>query len=229
MNLNTDFSKRVVVDTHALGWVPSPAVGVERKLLHREGDEVAEATSLVRYAAGARFEAHMHELGEEFLVLDGEFGDDYGRYRVGTYVRNPAGSAHAPYTDPGCTIFVKLRQLSPQDRERRVVDSEGASSWIPGAEPGLYVLPLASFGSERTALNRWAPGAAFPARPLVGGEEIFVVSGAFRDEHGTYEAGTWLRMPHLSEHTTSTESGCTLFVKTGHIDATRPHVTKRSP
>jgi anti-sigma factor ChrR (cupin superfamily) len=216
MNLNTDLSQRVVIDTRALAWVPSPAAGVMRKMLHREGDEVAKATSLVRYAADSRFEPHSHALGEEFLVLEGEFADEHGRYPVGTYVRNPPGSAHAPYTDTGCTIFVKLRQMSPEDRERRVVESARAS-WIDGPAPGIWLMPLGSFGPEQTMLIRWEAGAVLPPRRCAGGEEIFVVSGELLDEHGSYDAGTWLRIPHRGDHAPRSPGGCTLFVKTGHI------------
>jgi anti-sigma factor ChrR (cupin superfamily) len=216
MNLNTDLSLRVAIDTDSVAWVHSPAPGVMRKMLHREGGEVANATSLVRYAARARFEPHRHELGEEFLVLEGEFADEFGRYPAGTYVRNPAGSFHAPYTDTGCTIFVKLRHLSTQDRERRVVDPSTAS-WVAGPGPGLELLPLASYGPERTALMRWTAGAAYPAHAHAGGEEIFVVDGAFQDENGVYRAGAWLRLPHGSGHAPASPQGCTLFMKTGHM------------
>jgi anti-sigma factor ChrR (cupin superfamily) len=221
MNLNTDLSKRVAIDTRSLEWVASPAAGVMRKMLHREGDEVAKATSVVRYEANSRFEPHQHGLGEEFLVLEGEFCDEHGRYPAGTYVRNPAGSAHAPYTETGCTIFVKLRQLAPGDQVRRVVDSNKAT-WVEGPAQGLWLLPLASFDPEKTSLVRWEAGAAFPAHRCEGGEEIFVVSGEFQDKYGTFRAGTWLRIPHLAEHAPRSPNGCTLFVKTGHLEA---HVT----
>src|SRR5579859_6313352 len=113
MLINADFSARAVVDTTALPWIPSPMPGVERKMLERDGGEVARATSLVRYAAGSRFERHEHGGGEEFLVLDGIFSDEYGDYPPGTYVRNPPGSHHAPFSRTGCTLFVKLRQFAP--------------------------------------------------------------------------------------------------------------------
>jgi len=45
-------------------------------MLDRVGDEVAVATSLVRYDAGSTFPDHVHELGEEYIVLEGEFGRD---------------------------------------------------------------------------------------------------------------------------------------------------------
>jgi anti-sigma factor ChrR (cupin superfamily) len=40
-------------------------------MLDRIGDEVARATSVVRYAPKSRFSAHVHGGGEEFLLLDG--------------------------------------------------------------------------------------------------------------------------------------------------------------
>jgi len=48
MNINDDFSQRVVMDHHDLAWIPSPESGVERRMLERQGDEVAKATSIVR-------------------------------------------------------------------------------------------------------------------------------------------------------------------------------------
>src|ERR1700745_2169833 len=110
--INADFSERVVIATGDLPWIPSPQAGVERRMLDRIGGEVARATSLVRYAAASSFPAHEHALGEEFLVLSGVFSDEHGDYPAGTYVRNPPHSWHTPRTAPGCTIFVKLRQMS---------------------------------------------------------------------------------------------------------------------
>ncbi|HEX4762890.1 MAG TPA: cupin domain-containing protein, partial [Usitatibacter sp.] len=73
MELNADFSRRVVVHAAGLPWVASPIPGVERRMLDRIGDEVARATSIVRYAPESEFSAHTHGGGEEFLVLDGVF------------------------------------------------------------------------------------------------------------------------------------------------------------
>jgi hypothetical protein len=38
-------------------------------MLERQGDEVAKATSIVRYQAGSKFQMHALDLGEEILVL----------------------------------------------------------------------------------------------------------------------------------------------------------------
>ncbi|ODS93547.1 MAG: cupin [Comamonas sp. SCN 65-56] len=219
MRLNADTSQRAVIHSAELPWLASPLPGVERRMLAREGDEVAVATSLVRYAPGSRFSRHAHELGEEFFVLEGEFCDESGSYGVGTYVRNPPGSSHAPWSVTGCTIFVKLRQMLTHDRQRVVVDTRSAH-WQPGLVPGLSVMPLATFETRHTALVRWSPGTHFQTHRHAGGEEILVLAGTFEDEHGCYPQGTWLRNPHLSEHRPFSTQGCTLLVKTGHLAPT---------
>lgn len=214
--LNTDRTLRCVVHTPSLDWVASPAPGVWRRLLERDGGEVARATSIVRYDAGARFEAHSHGGGEEILVLEGTFEDEHGRYGPGTYIHNPVGSAHAPFTVDGCTLLVKLRHLDPRDSERVVIDARSAT-WHQGLVEGLKVLPLHSFETQNTALVHWAPQTFFNPHRHWGGEEIFVVEGVFSDEHGDYPAGSWLRSPHMSQHQPFSREGCLIFVKTGHL------------
>ena len=192
--------------------------GVERRLLDRRGDELARATSIVRYAQGSRFERHSHGGGEEILVLEGTFSDEQGDYPAGSYLRNPVGSSHAPFSAEGCTILVKLQQMHPADSQRLVIDTN-QEAWRPGLVNGLEVMPLHAFGSEHVALVRWAPGTFFHPHGHQGGEEIFVLEGLFQDEHGTYPAGSWLRNPPGSAHRPWSAAGCTIWVKTGHLPA----------
>lgn len=216
MKLHTDLNLKVSINTADLPWVASPVEGVDRKMLERNGEEIARATSLVRYASNASFSPHQHELGEEFLVLDGVFQDEHGQYPAGTYVKNLPGSSHTPFTQTGCTLFVKLRYADPSDAERVVIDTK-TSHWHPGLVAGLSVMPLSSFGTTHTALVRWAPGTYFNPHRHFGGEEILVVDGVFEDEHGRYPAGYWLRSPHMSAHKPFSVEGCTILVKTGHL------------
>ena len=127
MDLHADLRARAVLDTKALPWAPSPMEGVERRLLDRRGGEVARATSIVRYAPGRCFERHSHPGGEEILVLEGTFSDEMGDYPAGTYLRNPSGSGHAPFSDQGCTLLVKLMQMHPADQQRLVIDTAAGS------------------------------------------------------------------------------------------------------
>jgi anti-sigma factor ChrR (cupin superfamily) len=215
MNINDDYSQRVVVNHHDIPWISSPESGVERRMLERHGHEVAKATSIVSYRPGSKFREHHHDLGEEIFVLEGTFSDDKGNYRSGTYILNPPGSSHTPFSEEGCVLFVKLRHLGPDPMHRCVIDTNSAN-WYQGMVPGLSVMPLMQEGSGST-LVKWAPKTYFNPHRHFGGEEIFVVDGVFEDEHGRYPHGTWIRSPHLSSHQPFSIEGCTIFVKTGHL------------
>ena len=214
--IHQDLSLRAVVSSHTLEWVASPTPGIDRRMIERDGAEVARATSIVRYAAGMQFPFHSHDLGEEILVLEGDLYDEHGSYDAGTFIKNPPGSHHAPGTRHGCTLFVKLRHLDPADTASVAVNTQSAL-WHPGLVPGLRVLPLSTFGTQSTAMVRWAPNTFFSPHRHYGGEEIFVIDGVFEDEHGRYETGTWIRSPHMSLHKPFSREGCTILVKTGHL------------
>ena len=114
-NLNMDFSKRLIVETAEMDWLPSPAPGVRRKPLERLQKESGHTTSIVKYAPDTSFASHSHPLGEEIFVLEGVFSDESGDYPAGSYLRNPPGSRHAPFSKDGCVIFVKLNQFASTD------------------------------------------------------------------------------------------------------------------
>ena len=80
MLINEDLTTAVLLDTGQMDWIASPAVGVDRRMLYREGDEIARATSIVRYAPGSAFPAHAHTGGEEILVLQGTFQDEHAEF-----------------------------------------------------------------------------------------------------------------------------------------------------
>ncbi len=221
---NLDHLKRLVVDTSKKAMEPSSLPGVERIPLERERPESGITTSVVRYEAGAAFSEHSHPGGEEIFVLEGEFADEFGVYSAGTYIRNPPGSHHSPFSRTGCKLFVKLNQFQPGDSKRVVIDTT-QKEWLPGYGD-LKVMPLAEFDSESTALVKWPKGAAFVPHTHFGGEEIFVLEGTFIDEKGEYPTGTWIRSPHLSSHDPFVKEGCTILVKTGHLLASNIELRK---
>lgn len=218
MKLNADFAERVVVRPDDYRWVDSPVPGVERMMLDRIGDEVARATSLVRYAPNSTFSAHVHAGGEEYLVLEGEFGDEHGRYPAGYYVRNPVGTSHAPrVAERGCTIFVKLRQFDEDDQRQCVIDTR-STGWSAGPDAGMEVLPLHEFGAESVEIWRMAPWSRAAERTYDGGAEILVIEGKLLDDYGEYPAGSWIRNPRDSRLSPSTgDAGAVVYVKTGHL------------
>jgi anti-sigma factor ChrR (cupin superfamily) len=213
--INMDFKERVVIDTARQEWVASPMPGVWRKPLAREDAERGHATSIVRYEPGARFSPHDHPRGEEILVLEGVFSDETGDYPAGTYFRNPEGFRHAPFSDEGCVLLVKLHQFQSDDDQHIVVDTRNAS--FQSGSGNLQVLPLHQHDSEQVALVRWPAGEHFEVHRHFGGEEIYVIKGQLRDEHGSYRAGTWIRSPHLSRHFPYVDEETLIWVKVGHL------------
>ena len=213
--LNMNFTQRVVINTTQQEWIASPAKGVWRKPLEREAKESGHTTSIVKYEAGSHFATHYHPFGEEILVLEGVFSDENGDYPAGSYIRNPPGSHHAPFSNEGCVILVKLNQFDPQDLAEVRINTNKAE-WLPGIG-GLQVMPLHEFGHERVALVKWPKGEQFHAHQHFGGEEILILSGEFQDEFGIYPKHTWMRNPHLSEHTPFVEEETVIWVKTGHL------------
>ena len=113
MELHTDFSQRVILHTEQMPWLPSPAAGVERRQLDRQGEEVARATSIVRYASGSFFAAHPLGGGEEIFVLEGVFSDEHGHYPTGSY----------------CVIHPE--PLTPLSQSRAASSSSSSGSSIP--------------------------------------------------------------------------------------------------
>ncbi len=215
MKLNADFSKPVVSRPQDRDWIRSPQAGVDRQMLDRIGDEVARATSIVRYIPGSDFKPHRHDLGEEFLVLEGVFADEHGRYPTGTYMRNPPGTSHRPHVPDGCTIFVKLRQFDPTDLTPVQIDLSSAN-WqrLTG---GRKSLPLHQFESEIVTAEDLAAGAKL-AIDLPGGAEILILEGTLTVDGNTLPAGTWLRLPPgASLHVTGGAVGARFWMKTGHL------------
>lgn len=196
-------------------WTSSPSGTVWRKRVHLVGPpESGQVTSVVRYESDSSFPAHDHPDGEEILVLEGVFSDEHGDWLAGTYLLNPEGFRHAPFSKPGCVLFVKLRQFPGRERRHMVVDTDKLD-WRPGANPAVTYKPLYQQEgfSDQVSLERWAPKSDLGAVTYEQGVEFFVLDGEFSDEAGSYEKGCWLRLPMGGRHHPRSASGCTLYVK----------------
>lgn len=216
MRINADFDRPVLLRPDDRHWIRSPEAGVDRQMLDRIGDEIARATSLVRYIPGSVFKPHRHDLGEEFLVLEGSFADEHGRYPAGTYVRNPPGTSHRPDVPDGCTIFVKLRQFDPRDLTAVTADLTDRTGYA-SAEAGVTAKPLHAYGPESVSALILEPGAAL-ARPAAGGAEYLVLDGGLTAEDGTVPALSWGRIPDGGTlDLTAGPVGARLYLKTGHL------------
>ncbi len=216
MHLHADFSQPVALDTSDMEWVPSPMAGVDRRMLDRIGDEVARATSIVRYAPESYFSPHTHGGGEEFLVLEGTFVDEHGDYPVGSYVRNPVGSAHTPSSPEGCVIFVKLWQMDPAD-QRFVRMSADDLPWTETETPGVEVAALHHFGDEKVSYLRFGAAGGTIAGIADGGTEFLVVRGTLAINGVAYGPQAWVRLPDGAAYTLSSDDAAMVWQKTGHL------------
>ncbi|MBW4707386.1 cupin domain-containing protein [Roseobacter sp. YSTF-M11] len=219
MELNADFSKRVLVHSDDLDWQASPMPGVDRRMLDRIGGEVARATTIVRYAPDSHFSAHTHTGGEEFIVLEGVFQDENGDFPAGTYVRNPPTTRHTPGSAPGCTIFVKLWQFDLQDRNQFRKDMEKELGTV---QNGVAEATLHRDEREKVTYFMAEPGATLSiAEP--GGIELLVIDGTLSEGGDEMRKGSWLRLPDGQNlAATAGADGAKIWIKTGHVAHARP-------
>ena len=214
MELNADFGKTVLIHSESEPWLASPSAGVERRMLERIGAEVARATTIVRFAEGSAFSPHTHGGGEEYIVLEGVFQDEYGDFPTGTYVRNPPTSRHTPRSDDGCTIFVKLWQFDPEDRVQIALDMEEA---LGDAVNGKATAELFRDAREHVTYRALDAGAELTLQEA-GGIEMLVISGTITHDGQTLSKGAWLRLPDgEAVSVTASDTGARIWVKTGHL------------
>ncbi len=217
--LNTDFSMPAFAHTEDMEWEASPSSGVWRKRLELVGGtETGRVTSVVRYDPGSSFDAHDHPGGEEILVLDGIFSDEHGDYPKGTFMLNPEGFRHAPFSREGCVLFVKLRQFGGNNRRHVNVPTQNMD-WAAGPTPGVSMKELYNQADypEHIFLAHLQPDTIIPRHDHPAGEEAFIIDGELEDEFGRYKKGSWYRLPPGSSHGVVTKAGATLYLKSNGL------------
>jgi ChrR Cupin-like domain len=172
--------------------------------------------ALVRHAPASHFSPHVHDGGEEFLVLDGVFQDEYWDYPVGSYIRNPPTSRHTPGSSAGCTIFFKLWQFDLADRTQVRIGTAGCSFVPAVGRPSVSVLPMFQDSIEQVRLEQWAPGARVDI-VAPGGLELLVLAGSFTEQGEQFVEQSWLRLPSGAAFAgVAGPVGCRVWVKSGH-------------
>lgn len=215
-SINMDLEKKVIIDTQKQKWIESPSKKVLRIPLEREKAESGHVTSIVKYLPNSKFAAHTHPNGEEIFVLEGVFSDEHGDYMAGSYLRNPPGTSHSPFSLDGCKILVKLEQFSQDDLKKTAIQTKNLN-WIK--KDNFKIMPLHNFENEETVLIRWNKGQKISIDKLLNNEEFYVITGVFKDETGQYPKGTWVRSPSSKEKETNliADEETVIFLKTGHF------------
>ena len=211
MMLNMDLTALAAVDYHLAEWTASPGNEVLRLMLERSGGETGHATSLVRYPADSRFPAHVHHGGEEFLVLEGVFSDDTGDFPAGSYVRNPIGSRHSPWSVAGCLIFVKLWQM--HEAAKTATIRQLAFEYAGQSSGEMEIFSLYADTYEQVSIRY-----ALRAHPVHwSGCEILIIGGELECQQHRYAPFSWIRIPSNLIIELKLRENTVLWVKEGHI------------
>ena len=213
MNINAEFDQRVVVHSASTSWIDSPMRGVTRRPLDRVGNEVARATSIVRYEPGSQFSPHVHTGGEEFFVLEGVFQDEHGDFPVGSYIRNPPQSSHTPSSDQGCIFFLKLWQFYPDDRIHVRLNANFMQSVPHRYLTNVAVTPLYKDEFEEVEIQDWSANTNIVIDASEG-VELLVLSGEFSESGDVLVKQSWMRLPTGSTlNATTGGAGAKVWVK----------------
>ncbi len=222
IELNANFRDRVLIHSDNIHWQGSPVPGVHRRMLDRIGNEVARATSIVKFDRNSRFSPHTHNGGEEFLVLDGVFQDEHGDYPAGSYIRNPPQSRHTPGSALGCVLFVKLWQFDPDDRTHIRTNVNEIDCQLDSANPGSWITPLYRDQRERVQIEQWDANTRVTIDSS-GGAELLVLEGEFEESGDALGVRSWLRIPDGRKTVARTgSSGARVWIKTGHLRFIKP-------
>lgn len=217
MIIHGDFSVKAITHGAKTEWLASPMKGVSRRMLERIGDEVARASTIVRYDPKSAFSSHIHGGGEEFIVLEGVFQDEHGDYPAGTYIRNPPTSHHTPSSAEGCVIMVKLGQFDPDDRTHVTIDMNKMESLQDPARPSVKIIPLFKDNRETVRLEEWRADQTFSIGHDAGAE-YFVLEGGFSIGDEVFVQHSWLRLPVAQKELVKVaEEGARVWVKMGHL------------
>jgi len=217
MKINSEFNQRAVVHSASTEWIKSPMPGVYRRPLDRVGDEVARATTIVKYDPNSHFSPHVHSGGEEFIVLDGVFQAEHGDYPAGSYIRNPPQSSHTPGSDDGCVIFVKLWQFDPLDRQNVRIKADEMSAEPHQEQDTISVVPLYIDQHEEVSIQHWSANADINVS-ATDGLEVLVLEGSFTQGQDSLVQHSWLRLPVGESLVAKTgPQGAKVWVKQNHL------------
>ena len=219
--VNAEPEKVVVIHTARMAWEKTEHPGVYQKVLERVNDpHKGRETTLLRLDPNTAMPPEELATRIDIFVLEGSFGDGHGTYGKHSFVRNPAGSRQTLSSKEGCVLYVKRRvPIRGRDAERLVVDAATAQ-WTPFPQRSATVLHLYRdmHGVETARLGELHPNGKIPTHDHAMGEESFIVRGIFKDEHHTYEPGTWFRYPIGVPHTPYTDGGgCTMLIREGDL------------
>jgi anti-sigma factor ChrR (cupin superfamily) len=218
--INQDPLIRVSVLYKSLSWYGMHCPGILLGCFESDHEvQHYPVTMLTRFEPGGFIPLHGHPGGEEILVLEGSFIDETGVYSPGTYLLNPEGFIHEPYSNEGCLSFVRLRQHGGKTRQQ-VKKNIFELPWEAGIIPTIEVKILyEQMGyPEKVWIERWLPGTMLSNLVETEVKEIFVIEGTWSDELGDYPTCSWVRYSPNCLYSPASKDGCLILVKTYPAD-----------
>ncbi len=147
----------------------------------------------------------------DFYVLQGSVLERGQRHVAGTFFsRNQLSRLTAEAG--GSTLFWYRDTVAPRSGHETWAQHE--LEWWDGSVHGMRVAPLSKL-HHRVSLVQWQPGTRTARHTHPHGEEIFVLSGELRDEHGAYPAGSWIRLHPGSGHAPFAEQHTLILLRNG--------------
>ena len=212
MTIHADHSLRIVVDATDL------YAGQPGECPLEQRDVPAPSRITLRSLKAGETMTHDGSKLLEILVVRGLLNLNGEALGPASYVRLAPGVSVTFTVTQASMVYLNERTPTEPEKDSYALHGDQLD-WRQGMVPGLKVTSLHQGLTKHTALVRWAPETRFNPHTHVGGEEILVLEGVFRDEHGSYPAGTWIRSPHMSNHRPFTgPEGATILVKVGHLD-----------
>lgn len=210
--LNMDFSEKVVIDSNLSDWQELESGS---KVVPLEFDELpgGRKSFVVQLKKGQSLDEIALNATKEVFIVSGVLTHGKSIYPAGSYLRLPSNVNLSAADD--AVVFVKANSGVVTGSEVIHINTK-QEEWQQG-HGNLQVMPLHNLGTDSAALVLWPAGERFTPHRHWGGEEIFVLSGEFIDEHGRYPAGTWIRSPHMSAHFPYVEKETIILVKVGHL------------
>ena len=182
--MNCDYEKKVSIESDELEWQEYSASNSFIKQFSKKDEE---ETSLIKIEKNSFLSKKETINSVEIFVLEGVYINEFGSFEKGIYLKLQKENEKFVKSDDGCTIF---RKINYKHNNEELIINTKKEQWFQG-QGNLTVMPLA----EQTALVKWPKGEIFIPHKHWGGEEIFVLSGTFIDEHGTYKKNCWIRSP----------------------------------
>ena len=206
--LNADPNKYVVMNSNTMAWKNTSCKGFSYKLLEKVIDpRKGRLTSLIKLDPGTTLPTETLDERCDILVLEGELNDGHSLHGTHTFIRSQPGDLQTLSSQTGCVLYLKRRKpIRKTDTERLLIDAKKIE-WKPYPARGARVLHLYrdQHGVEAARLVDVYPDKQIPTHDHAMGDETFVVGGVIMDEHGSYEAGVWIRTPIGIPHTPFTK------------------------